>query len=89
MYALWDSRAHTSTLVVVSAPDNCLEFPLEKLYPPCPGDVNCVVDIAVHDDGKCVVVVVVVVVVVGVVFVVSSSSLPACSRASTVLVLHM
>ena len=21
-------------------------------YPPCPGDVNCVVDIAVHDDGK-------------------------------------
>jgi hypothetical protein len=29
-----------------------LQIPLQKLFPPCPGDVNCVVDLAVHDDGK-------------------------------------
>lgn len=51
VYALWDSRAHTSS-IVVSTPKQALTVPLADLYPPRAGDVNCVVDIAIHDDGK-------------------------------------
>ena len=39
IYALWDSRAHTATLVV-STRRNVMTVPLEKMYPPCAGDIN-------------------------------------------------